>query len=298
VYKLYKKNIMSVEYIEGFKIFEGDTLIIESEKIPECMEFFRNNNYLKKIWISRSQGYLEKSISFLKDYSYVKRVVINGPFEISGLYYLNGLEFLSYENYIKEQLLDLSHFKDIKTCHLDLSSKIKGLNSLTEVKDIRLFHYTVKQKDLTGIGNLKQLESLYISMSNIESLIGIEEFKKLKSTEFHYLRNLTHIKPVATLSDTLEFLTFGNAKKITDFESVKALKNLKVLGFNDCGSIPSIKFINDMPNLESFRFVGTTVLDGELSPLKRLRFAGFLNKKHYSITYKELAKLHGHTIGL
>jgi len=289
---------MSIEYIKDFKIFERDTLIIESEKIPECMEFFRNNNYLQKIWISRFHGYLEKDISFLKEYSYVKKIIINGPFEISGLYYLNDLEFLSYENYIKEQSLDLSYFKNIKTCYLDLSSKIKGLNSLSEVRDIRLFHYTVKEKDLTGLDNLKQLESFFISMSNIDSLTGIQEFKKLKKIEFHYLRNLLDIEAVANLSETLEFLTFGNAKKITDFESVKSLKNLKVLGFNDCGSIPSIKFINDMPNLESFRFVGTNVLDGDLSPLKRLRFAGFLNKKHYSITYEELAKLHGHTIGL
>ena len=282
---------MSVEYVKGFKIFEGDTLIIESERIPKCMEFFQNNDHLQKIWISKFHGYLEKDISFLKQYSHVKKVVINGPFEISGLYYLNDLEFLSYENYIKDQVLDLSCFKNIKTCYLDLSSKIEGLNTLSEVKDIRFFHYTVKEKDLTGLSNLKQLESFFISMSNIESLTGIEEFKKLKNIEFHYLRNVTHIKEVANLSDTLEFLTFGNAKKITDFESVTALKKLKTLGFNSCGSIPSIKFINDMPNLEDLRFMSTDVIDGDMTPTMRLEYVAFSNKKHFSHTLEQIRKI-------
>jgi len=53
-----------------------------------------------------------------------------------------------------------------------------------------------------------------------------------------------------------------------------------------------------MPNLEDFRFMSTDVIDGDLSPLKRLRYAAFVNKKHYSMTYEDIAKLHGHTIGL
>ena len=279
---------MSVEYVKGFKVFERDTLIIESDRISECMEFFRGNNYLQKIWISKIHGYLEKDISFLEEYSRVRRIVINGPFEISGLYYLNDLEFLSYENYLKDQVLDLSNFKNIKTCYLDLSSKITGLNTLSEVRDIRLFHYIVKEKDLTGLNNLKQLESLYISMSNIESLTGIEEFKKLKSIEFHYLRNLTHIKAVACLKDTLEFLTFENAKKITDFESVTAFKKLKTLGFNSCDAIPSIKFIKDMPDLEDFRFINTDVKDGDITPSIRLKYVAFSNKKHFSHTLEQI----------
>jgi len=289
---------MSIEQINGFKIFEGDTLIIESDKIRDCMDFFLNNTYLEKIWISKFHGYTEKDITFLKDYSFIKKIKINGSYEISGLYYLKDLEFLSYDNFNKDQVLNLAVFENIKTCYLDLKQKVKGLITLSEVRDIRLFHYTVKEKDLTGLNNLKLLESLYISTSNIESLSGIEAFKKLKSIEFHYFRNLTHIEAVTSLSDTLKFLTFGNAKKITDFESVTKLKNLKTLGFNYCGFIPSIKFINDMSNLEKFKFMGTDVVDGDLSPLKRLKYAAFVNKKHYSMTYEELAKLHGHTIGL
>jgi protein phosphatase 1 regulatory subunit 7 len=281
---------MAIENIDGFRVSDGNTLIIDQEKISECMEFFKKN-HLKRIWISRFHGYTD-NIDFLKEYDFLKEVILKGPFDISGLYALNDLEFLSYENLNPNQVLDLGCFKKITTCGLDLKSKVRNLNSLTKVKDIRLFHYTVKEKDLTGLDNLKQLESLFISMSNVESLKGIEAFEKLKYIEFHYLRNLTQIQAVASLSDTLEFLTFGNAKKITDFESVTALKKLKTLGFNSCGSIPSIKFINDMPNLEDFRFMSTVIADGDMTPTIRLKYAAFSNKKHFSHTLEQIRKYH------
>jgi len=184
---------MAIDDIDGFKVFENDTLIIDQQKIFECMEFFKKK-HLKRIWISRFHGYTDNNIDFLKDFDFLKEIKIKGPFDISGLYALNDLEFLSYENLNPSQILDLGCFTKMKTCYLDLKSKVKNLNSLTKVKDIRLFHYTVKEKDLTGLGNLKQLESLYISMSNIESLKGIEEFERLKNIEFHYLRNLRSSK--------------------------------------------------------------------------------------------------------
>jgi len=282
---------MAIEYVDGFRIFGNDTLIVDNDRILECMDFFKRN-HLKKIWISRFHGYSATDIDFLTKFDFLKEIIIKGPFEISGLYALKNLEFLSYENPNPNQVLDLSYFKEIKTCYLDLKSKVRNLNSLTEVRNLRLFHYTVKEKDLTGLNSLTKLESLFISISNIESLLGIEALKKLKYIEFHYLRNLTRIEAIASLSNTLEFLMFGSAKKIVDFESTKSLKKLRTLAFNNCGSIPSIKFIDEMPKLEDFRFVDTNVLDGGLSPLIRLKYAGFFDKKHYSHTREQIKKHH------
>jgi protein phosphatase 1 regulatory subunit 7 len=54
------------------------------------------------------------------------------------------------------------------------------------------------------------------------------------------------------------------------------------LAFNKCGEIPSLSFLDDLPALESFSFVDTNIADGSLAPCLRLRFAGFLDKRHYS----------------
>ena len=47
-----------------------------------------------------------------------------------------------------------------------------------------------------------------------------------------------------------------------------------------------------MPKLEDFRFVDTNVIDGDLSPLIRLKYAGFFDKKHYSHTREQIKKHH------
>jgi len=283
-----------IEEIDGFKVFEGDTLIIDDKRIQGCMEFFEKKN-LKKIWISRFHGYLHHDIEFLKSYSFLKQVILNGPFDITGLYYLSNLEYLSYNNLDKSSVLDLKHFKKILTIYVDLKSTVINLDSLVIVKVIRLFNYSCKEKNFRHISNLKNLESLYISISDIESLTGIENLIKLKNIEFHYLKNLTNIAQLKYLHNTLESLIIGNAKKIEDFDSVKELKKLETLGFSKCGSIPSISFLKDMPKLSDFRFVDTAIEDGNLYPLVRLKFAGFMNKRYYSHTYEELALLHGHS---
>src|ERR1700744_4248132 len=110
---------MSIEHIDGFEVFEGDTLIIDQYKISDCMEFFKKRR-LKKIWISRFYGYTDNNIDFLKDYDFLKEIKIKAHVEISGLYALKDLEFLSYENLNPSQILDLSCFRKIKTCYLDL----------------------------------------------------------------------------------------------------------------------------------------------------------------------------------
>jgi len=47
-----------------------------------------------------------------------------------------------------------------------------------------------------------------------------------------------------------------------------------------------------MPALESFAFVGTKVLDGDMTPAIRLKYAGFDDKRHYSHTIDEVRKAH------
>ena len=49
-----------------------------------------------------------------------------------------------------------------------------------------------------------------------------------------------------------------------------------------CGEIPALAFLNKLMELESFSFLGTDIIDGDLTPCLRLKFAGFLDKRHHS----------------
>lgn len=67
--------------------------------------------------------------------------------------------------------------------------------------------------------------------------------------------------------------------------------SLSILAYNNCGVIPSIQFIQKMNSLSSFRFVGTDIADGDITPCIGLGYAGFSNKKHFSHTIQEIKNL-------
>jgi hypothetical protein len=69
---------------------------------------------------------------------------------------------------------------------------------------------------------------------------------------------------------------------------VARMKTLRVLRLNECGEIPSLALLDELPALEEFRFVDTNIADGDLRPVLRLKRVGFLRKKHYSHTPEEV----------
>jgi hypothetical protein len=103
------------------------------------------------------------------------------------------------------------------------------------------------------------------------------------------LSKLQHITAIAELANgELETLDCKVCRKIADHDEVRRVPTLIELRFNDCGQIPNIQFLNDLPNLTGFRFVDTNVLDGDLTPCLRLDSVGFFGKKHYSHTPEEV----------
>jgi hypothetical protein len=49
--------------------------------------------------------------------------------------------------------------------------------------------------------------------------------------------------------------------------------------------------VEDLPHLLDFRFVGTNVLDGDLTPLMKhpsLVTVGYMNKRHYNVSRQDI----------
>jgi hypothetical protein len=163
----------------------------------------------------------------------------------------------------------------------------------TSLRLLDLSRYRPKSRDLTGLPALA-VEDLTLVQSPLRTIDGIERFTGLRRLELSYLTRLERIGAVAGLAGgRLERLECLKCRKIRDHAAVRAADSLKVLRFNACGDIPSIAFLNEMPNLEEFRFVHTNVLDGDLTPLLRLKAAGFFAKKHYSHKPEEVAAIIG-----
>ncbi len=83
-----------------------------------------------------------------------------------------------------------------------------------------------------------------------------------------------------------------HAKRIKNYDVLQSLSELKTLRVHESAPFADISFINSLSRLTEFRFVNTTVIDGNMQPLlehkPRLEAVAFNNKRHYSHTEKQI----------
>lgn len=284
---------MAVIKKNGFNYFDDiggqpSIFIIESDRLSECISFIKENN-IKRIAISRSQGFYLENVDFLHECNFVEHLVIMDCEKLNNLNAIHSLQNLKYLSINgNRQNIDFSNFQLLNTLKVDWSNKLKNLDSCTQLRYLQLYYYKPKSKSIEEISNLTTLEQLALVQSPITTLDGIEKLQNLKEIELSYLSKLEKIAPVASLNKTLEVLKFDHCKRIKDHESVGALNNLKILAFNHCSEIESLGFVRKMSSLQDIRFVGTNIKDGDLSPCENFKYVGFFDKKHYSHKFEEL----------
>lgn len=265
------------------------TLDVESGRIEECLRYYRENG-IDRLSINPFRGYALANLDFFKEHSYVRNVTIvpldTPDFDWSGLGALKNLHSLTLNG---DASVSLAQFPDLREFRGDWSPRLE-LSACRSLEILSLGCYKAKTGDLAQFPDLPALRDLGLIQSAISSIRGIERFPGLRKLTLAYLTKLRSVAEVAYLPD-LEDLDVDVCKKIEDHEAVRVLKKLRVLKYNDCGQMPSVAFVNEMPALEFFAFVGTNVLDGDLRPLIRLKYAGFSEKKHYSHTRKQLDDL-------
>ncbi len=191
-------------------------------------------------------------------------------------------------SYFREHHIDslgVNPVRGYRLNHLDF------LQRCTDLVSLQIVFAPSFKFDLSPLMAVVGLESLTLS-TDVPLLL--DHFPRLKEFRgiWHPKLQLSGCPKLQTLNilqlPELEVLDVEKCRRLRGHDVVRSLNNLRVLRFNDCGEIPNLKFIEEMPKLEEFRFVNTNVLDGNLEPLFRLKRVGFLPTKHYSHTPQEL----------
>jgi hypothetical protein len=112
------------------------------------------------------------------------------------------------------------------------------------------------------------------------SLDGLERFAVLECLNLHYNTSLSRL--AGGVLPCVQYMTIEKSPKLGDYESLTRFANLIILRVFQCGAIKSVGFVDQLRNLRSFRFIGTDVLDGDLSKLLRLEDVEFTQKRHFS----------------
>ncbi|MCM3575457.1 hypothetical protein M3172_19840 [Mesobacillus subterraneus] len=228
-------------------------------------------------------------VDFLSECPDIEMVSLGGEDlkDVSGLYHLKNLKSLSINETRPSLEIDFERIPALEVLYGQLPPKAKGIGTLVSLKEMRLWSYKPKTKNLEQFSGLKNLETLELIQSNITSLLGVEGLETLEKLGLFYLRSFNDLKNIKYLTNSLRVLEIENCKKIGDFTPIAELKGLGKLFLMDCGELASIQFINQLPQLKLLAFGGTTVLDGNLYPCERIEEVYFTQKKHYTHRLKE-----------
>jgi hypothetical protein len=241
-------------------------------------------NHAGRIAISSLSGFELPDISFLERFPWVEHLTIMNSemIDVSAILSLKRLRYLSIAGKTK-QAINMEAFPFLRELRIQWWPKLVFGDILESLRTLSLSNYAPVTRDLTGLPQIPHLEDLDIVQSNNLTLLGIANFPGIRRLTVAYLPKLVDLSPLMAFRDgVMEVLEFGNCPKLAHHEQVMVIRSLRRLAFNSCGEIPSLKFLDELKLLESFSFVGTNILDGDLTPCLRLRFAGFLDKRHYS----------------
>ena len=212
-----------------------------------------------------------------------------------------NLHTLTFGNNGARQAFDLSPFAKLKT--LSVTGEIvlqhaEGLSldalAVAENKSfsfdsispcLRSLYLRKVKTEMTVISRFQVLENLSLIQLPIQSLDGMGELRRLKQCEIAYCQGLRDYRGLRTCS-SLEELELSHVKGVVP-EDLIGLTSLRKL-ILAVGEIPSIAFLRQLPNLKFFSFVGTNVLDGDLTPCLQLEYAGTLHRRHYNLKDDQL----------
>jgi protein phosphatase 1 regulatory subunit 7 len=262
---------------------------LDSDCLDICLDYFRRNK-LHGIAISPLDGFKLADLGFLARLPAVEHLVVLhadmiNVSAINGLHLLRNLQMTGKP----KQRIDIANLPALQELNIQWWPGLGLDGPLSQLRVLNLHGYRSKLEGVSGLPSLPALEDLELIQAPVLTLAGIDRFPGLRRLACYYLPKLRNVDPVgAAFRDrALRTLEFGHCPKISDHASVGAINSLKVLWFNHCGKVPSLRFLDTLPALEDFRFVGTDVIDGDLNPCLRIRSVGFSDKKTYSHRYAD-----------
>nr|WP_286181099.1 hypothetical protein [Bacillus sp. ISL-37] len=257
---------------------------INEDNIKESIAYIQEHQ-IKKVDLS----YELDHVNFISECPEIESLSLGGEDlkDVTGLYHLKNLKSLSINETRPSLEIDFERIPSLEVIYGQLPPKAKGIETLESLKEMVLWSYKPKTKNLEQFSGLRNLESLELIQSNIISLMGAKGLESLEKLGLYYLRSFNDLKDIKDLSKSLRVLEIENCKKIDDYTSISELKGLEKLLIMDCGDLASIQFINQLPQLKLLAFGGTTVLDGDLYPCECIEEVNFTQKKHYTHRLKE-----------
>ena len=145
----------------------------------------------------------------------------------------------------------------------------------------------------SGFGKLPRLRAVALYSAGVEQLGDISALENLGSLSLAHCRRLRKLDAIDALQRLTELSLEDCKAAVGSLEALRPLRQLQTLILHDCGTIESLGPLEDLRELRTVRFTGSTsIADGDLSVLRelpKLRNLGFKQRKHYSPAWRSFA---------
>ena len=169
---------------------------------------------------------------------------------------------------------------NLSSSNIEKISKVKGLGNLINLNKLYLnFNRITEIEDLDNLINLK---SLHFQGNKIIKIKGLEHLKKL---EYLYLNNneILKIQGIKNLSNLKSLMIYDN--QITEIQHLEHLSNLEILNLRNNG-INEIKGLKHLDNLKRL-----DLSNNEITEIKGLD--NLTNLEFLDLSYNQISEIKG-----
>ena len=277
-----------------YSIEEGDfgpRLVLQGDWKDEFLDYMLVNS-IKEITVNYARGFNGTRLDFLQRLPFLEGLLLlvyHIP-DISVVHHLHELR--SFVNGCRDKTpLDFTQFPNLERCGINWRDGSESLFQCRRMVWLSISKY--QGKDTEQFQQFVDLKTLYLHVSQVQDLAGLGLLHSLRSLSLYRLGHFTTLSVLSALT-YLEALDIQTCKKLVDIEDIKALIGLTFFNIVNCGEIASLHPIKFLPNLRRIGFVGTDILDGDLSVLAEsptLENYIFNNRRHYSHRREEMLQL-------
>ena len=272
----------------------GPLLRVSSKMIDKCIEYLSLNREVG-VEISIGNGYYESDLSWLTHCPWLTTLRLESArdFPAEDILVLRELRNLSFGNTGFADGFDYSRFPRLEYVEIRWGQAVaRDIDcGRLNVPSLYLVNYRHKSRDFYPLSGMDKLREMVVHATNVVSTSGISRLTQIKKLWLMYPRKLVDIKEIGECK-SIEDLRIDDVKSVRNVTDViQNLTNLVHLSISDISAIDSLRFVRKLPNLRTIAFVGTRVLDGDISPCLHLDHVGFTDRKGYSHTYREVLRL-------
>jgi protein phosphatase 1 regulatory subunit 7 len=281
--------IYDVSLVKWYRLRIADLTLDNVEVIKKAL----GDNEIDGVSVSHYHGFVGNNIELLRELPNLRGLMLHErePFDCSVLETLDQLEL--FQAGTRSKPLNFASFPKMVNLRIGWHPKDQFPAEMPNLEALYIAGYKSKSKNLIEMPKANKLARLEFVRGNLETLTGIERYRQLRDIDLAYCAKL---QSIAALQGTdVERIHLESCKKIDDMTSLAGCPKLKSIRMSKGAALESLAFLNESRTLEEFRFVTTDVIDGDLTPLLRMKHVGFLPKRNFSHTPGQIKALIGDT---